>query len=91
MASEGLGEMFEGDFADMCAKKSSTHFDKGLSAQIQERGPRTPHTISERYDNSFWEKNNYGGKREREKMPSGVIAEVQTISQIDLCHMRHLT
>ena len=31
MTSEGLWEMFEGEFADMCANKNSTHGDRGPS------------------------------------------------------------
>ena len=31
MTSEGLEEMFEGDFADTCAKKNSAHVDGGPS------------------------------------------------------------
>ena len=35
MTSDGLGEMFEGDFADMCTDKNVAHVDGGTSAAFK--------------------------------------------------------
>jgi hypothetical protein len=44
MTSEGLGEMFEGDSAEMCAEKFSARVDGGTSGPsiVRRRGARTP-------------------------------------------------
>ena len=45
MTSEGLGEMFEGDSADMCAKKLSVGVNGGLSggSSVRRPGSEDPH------------------------------------------------
>ena len=35
MTSDGLGEMFEGDFADMCTDKNDAHVDGGDKRRLQ--------------------------------------------------------
>ena len=48
MTSEGLGEMFEGDSADMCAEKFRWGAEGRVSgAQTRERGP--PSALAEFY------------------------------------------
>jgi hypothetical protein len=44
MTSEGLKEMFEGDYADMCAGKFSASVDgwPGRTARVPDQGERTP-------------------------------------------------
>ena len=53
MTSEGLGEMFEGDFADMCAGKfplvSMGGRAEGLTCETREQGP--PSALAEIYVN----------------------------------------
>jgi hypothetical protein len=49
MTSEGLGEMFKGDFADMCAQ-ISTCVNGGCSAKVlvcADPGGRTPSALAE--------------------------------------------
>jgi hypothetical protein len=45
MTSEGLEEMFEGDFADKCAKKHSAGVDGGLGggSSVRRHGSKDPH------------------------------------------------
>ena len=44
MTSEGLGEMFEGDFGDMCAENLSLMLMGGRTdwSKVHRRGARTP-------------------------------------------------
>ena len=45
MTLEGLGEMFEGYFAEMCAKKISSHVDGGRREGSRVRRPRSEDPI----------------------------------------------
>ena len=47
--SEGLEEMFEGDFADTCAQEISAHFDGGRAEGLVCADPvaRTPIVVRE--------------------------------------------
>jgi hypothetical protein len=51
MTSEGLGEMYEGDFADLCMAKISAHVGGGLSggSSVHRTRSEDPHRCERKF------------------------------------------
>ena len=59
MTSEGLGEMFEGDSADIC-RKISAHVNEGPSggSSVPRPGSEDPHRCEQKFSPSFLDVDN---------------------------------